>query len=90
MADSYGQVNVTVAATVIIANVTERRTSLIYNNGTAIVYLGFNASVTTLTGIPLLPQASIELGGRDVSRKSAIYGIAASGTQDIRYMLWNA
>ena len=92
MADSYGSASVVSSAggTAIIANLTSRRTSLIYNNGTAIVYIGFDSSVTISNGIPLLPQASIELGGAFTSRKKAIYGIAASGTQDVRYMTWDA
>jgi hypothetical protein len=91
MADSYGNVSVvdTAGGTAIIANLNQHRSVIIYNNGTAIVYIGFDSSVTTSNGIPLLPQASIELGGRSVSRKPSIYGIAASGTQDVRYMSWD-
>jgi len=91
MADNYGSVSVvsTAGGTAIIANLSQRRNVLIYNNGTAIVYIGFDASVTTSNGIPVLPQASLELQGMFVSRKTAIYGIAASGTQDVRYLTWN-
>lgn len=92
MTDNYGNASVvsTAGGTAIIANLAQRRTVIIYNNGTAIVYLGFDSSVTTSNGIPLLPQSSMELGGKNVSRKTAIYGIAASGTQDVRYMSWDA
>jgi hypothetical protein len=42
MADSYGAVTVDTSADQIIAQSTVRRTVLIYNNGTAVVYIGFD------------------------------------------------
>lgn len=90
MSDSYGNVTVDTSADVIIANLTSRRSIIIYNNGTAIIYIGLDDSVTSSNGIPLLPQASIELSGKLVSRKTAIYGVSASGSQDVRYITWDA
>ena len=91
MADSYGSVSVVSIAggTAIIANLTSRRSVLIKNVGTAIVYIGFDSSVTSSNGMPLNPQGSLELAGVFTTRKSAIHGIAASGTQDVRYMTWD-
>lgn len=91
MADSYGASSVvsTAGGTAIVSNLTQRRRILIRNNGTAIVYIGFDSSVTTSNGFPIMPQDSLELGGEFASRKPAIYGIAASGTQDVRYLAWD-
>jgi hypothetical protein len=54
MANSYGAASVTTSATEIIADLTVRRNAIIYNNGTAIVYIGLDDSVTSSNGIPLL------------------------------------
>lgn len=90
MSDSYGNVTVTSSVTQIIANLTQRRSIILRNNGTAIVYIGFDNAVASSTGFPLLPQDSIELSGLFTTRKPAIYGISASGSQDIRYLSWDA
>lgn len=89
MANSYGNVSVDTTADVIIADLTERKNSIIYNNGTAIVYLGFDNLVTSITGMPIIPRGSLELHSIHNGRKVSVYGIAASGTQDIRYLLWD-
>jgi hypothetical protein len=39
--------------------------------------------------MPLMPQDTMELSGKIVSRKTAIHAIAASGTQDVRYMIFD-
>lgn len=92
MSDSYGNASVisSVGGTEIIANLTLRDTIIIKNNGSAIVYIGFDNTVTSSTGMPINPQGSIELIGRFSRRKISIYGIAASGTQDVRYLSWSS
>lgn len=91
MADSYGAASVvsTAGGTAILAALTQRRKVIIRNNGTAIVYIGFDDSVTSSTGFPIMPQDSLELSGEFMSRKPAIHAIAASGTQDVRYLSWD-
>ena len=90
MADSYNTVSVasTAGGSVIIANLTARRNILIKNVGSVIVYIGWDSSVTASNGFPINPQGSLELSGGFVSRKPAVYGIAASGTGEVRYLLW--
>jgi len=90
MSNSYGNASVDTSADVIIADLTQRRSVLLKNNGSAIVYVGFDSSVTSSNGFPLMPQDTMEIGGTIVSRGASIYGIAASGTQDVRYLLWDS
>lgn len=92
MANSYGASSVvsTAGGTAIIANLTQRRSVLIKNMGSAIVYIGFDSSVTSSNGFPLDPRDTMEIAGTIVTRGTSIYGIAASGTQDVRYMTWDS
>jgi hypothetical protein len=53
---------------------------LVYNAGSATVYIG-GPSVTTSNGLPLAPGASIGVGAR-----SELYGVAASGTHEVRVL----
>jgi hypothetical protein len=50
----------------------------LYNAGAQTVYYGASSSVTTSTGMPLAPGASVTL-----DTTAAVYGIAASGTNTI-------
>lgn len=92
MANSYGATSVvsTAGGTAIIPTLTQRRSVLLKNNGSAIVYIGFDDSVTSSTGFPLMPQDTIEMSGNIITRGASIFGIAASGTQDVRYLLWDS
>lgn len=77
----YGNVTVTTSAQAIRAAATTRRSVTIYNNGSQAVYVGFDTSVTTSNGMPI-PAG----GEREIRVTSAIYGIVASGTADVRYL----
>lgn len=90
MSNSYGNASVDTSADVIIADLTQRRSVLLKNNGSAIVYVGFDSSVTSSNGFPLMPQDTMEIAGTIVSRGTSIYGVAASGTQDLRFMTWDS
>ena len=68
-----------VATSVIGANA-NRASLLIYNAGASTIYLGQSASVTTGTGIPLLPNASLE----DTESKDSWYAITSGSTGDLR------
>ena len=87
MADSYGTATVDTTADVIVANLTERRVVLIKNVGSIAVYIGFDASVATTTGFPLNPQGSLEIAFKNTKRGQAIYGITASSSTEVRYLL---
>jgi len=82
---------VTVAATTggtqILAANNERRGLVVYNNGNNPVYLGFDANVTTSTGMPVLPQASFTVNG-DRCWRGIVQGIATSSTDDVRAWEW--
>jgi hypothetical protein len=53
---------------------------LIYNNGSATIYVG-GANVTTSNGLPVAPGASLGVGAR-----AEVYGIVASGTVEARVL----
>jgi hypothetical protein len=67
-------------ATSIIGSNANRASLLIYNAGSATVYLGKSGSVTTGNGVPLLPNASIE----DTESTDSWYGITGGTTGDLR------
>lgn len=92
MADIYGAVTVdtTAGGTEIVANLSARRTFILKNNGSVVVYLGFDDSLTASNGMPIMPQESIEIGGKFVGRKTGIRGITESSSADVRYMTWDS
>jgi len=73
----------TSAATLIASGLGGRRTLLIQNLGTKAIYLGKDATVTSVNGFKLEAGAvfSVELGPN-----VGLFAIAASGTQDIRLL----
>lgn len=86
---SYNTVTVQTSATQILAANNGRRGFVIYNNGNNLMYLGFDSSVATTTGLPILPQSSFELNG-DRCWRGAVYGIAVTSSDDVRYWEWNS
>lgn len=73
----------TSAATLIAAGLGGRRTLMIQNLGSKAIYLGKDATVTSVNGFKLEAGAifSIELG-----QNVGLFAIAASGSQDIRLL----
>lgn len=61
---------------------TNRRTILVYNNGSEIVHLG-NNTVTTTNGYPLAPGDEKAF---DITDDAVLYGRTASGTANIRVL----
>lgn len=88
MSASYGAVSVGSTATQILPADPGRRGFLISNNGGQIIYIGFDASVTTSTGIQILPQDKFDQIGEHGAYRGAIYGITASSTSDCRFWEW--
>lgn len=65
----------------LVASVNSNRASiLIYNAGSVTVFLGQSNSVTTGTGLPLLPNASLE----DTESKDSWYAITDGTTGNLR------
>ncbi len=83
---SYGTVTVAATATLIVAANTNRKDLELNNVGAVVVYLGMDNSVTTSNGFSLYEDSF-----RDIYKGSTgnylgdVYGIAASGTADVRY-----
>ena len=88
MAAAYGAVSVISSATLIFSADNSRIGAVIYNNGANTVYIGFDSTVSTITGIPLLPQSSTTDSGAFGNYKGTMYGINVSGNSDVRYMTW--
>lgn len=63
-----------------LAAVATRAAVTLFNNGSTIVYLGIDNTLTTSNGFPLLPGAAFT-----VESSTAIWMITASGTGDVRY-----
>ena len=71
----------TTAAALPATALTNRRALIVFNNGTITVYLG-ESGVTAAGGFPLLPGQSLVLE----TGTTAIYGITASGTVEVRVL----
>ena|ERR1700722_18669330 len=71
----------TAAAQCLAANAS-RKKAIIYNNGSVVVYLGKDGTVTSSNGLPLLAGASLE----DDASTDAWYAITVSGTGDLRVL----
>ena len=76
----------TSATTIVPAALTDRKGVVVKNNntGTGTIYLGFTAGEASLTsGYPIGPQEALAL---DVDSGVAVYGIADTGTIDVRLL----
>jgi len=69
-------------ATLIDAGSAGRESVLLYNNGTATIYIG-HSGVTTSNGLPLPVGGSLTVD----KNTAALYGIVASGTQNLRALI---
>ena len=76
----YGTKAVATEATKILDATEKERFSQVVNAGAADVFLGFDASVTTATGYKLAAGGNYLYVGQ-----SALYGIVAANTVDVRY-----
>jgi len=89
VAISYNNVTVQSSGATLIKDANNARRGIqVYNNGNVIIYVGPNSNVTPSTGIPLLPQSLYETSGEKQGWRGTVYGIAASGTADVRYFEW--
>ena len=81
LSDVFGQVNIVggTVTTQIVALAQNRELLQLNNAGAATVYIG-GAAVTAANGFPLASCATMYVTG-----PSAVYGIVASGTIDVRY-----
>lgn len=68
----------TTATQIVGQNHATGRTVVVYNNGSATVYIG-GRDVTTTNGLPLVAGASVP-----IATGSAIYGIVAASTVNVR------
>lgn len=81
---AYGAVTVSTTATLIRAANSARNSLKITNVSTETVYIGFDSSVTTSTGFPILTQDVYDFAGNDLYT-GAVYGIVGASTSSIRY-----
>lgn len=85
---NYGAISVGAAAAVIVpANTARRKVQIVNIHATQILYVGYDASVTTSNGYPLAPndagdQSEITLEGTGV----AVYGIGSGAATTGRYI----
>ena len=75
-------------STVVAAN-PNRKGLLIFNNGNDIIYLGFDTSVTTSNGMPILPRAAQAQSGLEMGYRGLITAISGSAGQNVRFMEWD-
>lgn len=73
----------TTVGQVLATALTGRTAVIIQNEGAANVYVGFDNTVTASNGLKVSKSSSLTL---DVTDAAAIWMIAASGTQDVRFL----
>ena len=78
---AYGAISVANTATVIVAANAATFSVSVNNSGAQTVWVGTDASVTTVNGMPIQPNAE-----REIRTKTGVWGIVASGTADVRYI----
>jgi hypothetical protein len=82
---AYGTTTITTSATSILATASPRRMAgLITNFSSEVVYIGFDASVTSSTGLQLNKNDTWETSEQQVYQ-GPVYGITAANTADVRY-----
>ena len=88
---SYSNVTVqSSSATKVIASNPTRKGFFVYNNGTVIIYVGMDSSVTTSTGTPVFPNSTFDMENQNSAWRGDVWAIAASSTADCRYWEWTA
>lgn len=82
---SYDTKTITTSATKILSTPSNagRKSGLITNTSTEIVYIGFDSSLTTATGFPL-NQYDVWSTNEPRTYQGDIYGIVAANTADVR------
>ena len=88
MAVSYGAIVVTTSPTIIVGSNNGRKGTIISNNSSQSIYIGFDSNVTTLTGTPVPSGGTFNDSGEMDAYRGAVYGVVSSGTADIRYLEW--
>ena len=81
---SFNDVDVTSTATKIVGANSARRSIIIQNLGSADIFIGHDDTVTTTDALELESNERYTEGGTNVW-KGDIFGITASGTQDVRF-----
>ncbi len=79
---TYAAVTMGVAAAVIKVANSSRLGIAVFNLGTAIVYLGYDNTVTVAAGFPLLSNQGLYFDGYT----GALWGISGTAAQDVRYL----
>lgn len=85
---TYGAVDVTSTATTIASPKSGRKSILVQNTGTPNVYVGFDSSVTSSTGIALNGASTAGDGGGNYSADDytgSVVGITTAGTASVRF-----
>lgn len=81
MASIYGTVTVGTTAVVVVAASSRDFVRVKNNHATNILYLGFDANVTTANGYPLAAGQEHLIENYD----GPVYGIASAAGTDVRY-----
>lgn len=74
---------VTTAATRLDSSAAQRQFVYVRNNGTAVLYVGFDNTVTTSTGWPVNPGETLPM---KIGPSVTVFGIVASGSLDARVL----
>ena len=82
---TYGAKTITTSATLIIDANCQRKGFFLLNNSTKVVYVGPDSSITVDNAMPLLQYQHLTKDKVPEGWLGPIYGIAASGTVNVRY-----
>lgn len=79
---AYNTVTIGTSASLVVDQREVRTGVVVYNNGSATIYLGTDSSVTTSNGLPVAIGASGSLDGY----MGPVYAISGTASQDVRYL----
>lgn len=88
MASTYGTVTVTTSPTLVVPANSWRKGCLVTNNSNAVVYFGWDTSVTTSSGQPIYAGGNLRNSGERDCWRGDLYFVVGSGTADVRYSEW--
>lgn len=88
MANSYGAVSVTTAATKLFTLKNQREGGIIQNNSSQTIYLGMDNKVTTVNGLPIAAGSYLLNSGYLHNWRGDVWAIVAATTADVRFWDW--
>ena len=84
----FNTFTVTTSALEVIASNSRRKGFILHNNSSATIFWGFDNTVTTSNGLPLLASATHFNSGLADGYRGSVFVIVAASTSNMRFQEW--